>query len=75
MREQRPWLSAEDYAGLVALCQMLPGPASSQYKLLVGLRRAGLAGALAAWIGFTLPSAIVMFGFAIAGPPHARTAC
>ena len=65
---ERGWLSPEDYAGLVALCQMLPGPASSQTGFLVGLRRAGLPGALAAWIGFTLPSAIVMFGFAIAAP-------
>ncbi|HEX5328241.1 MAG TPA: chromate efflux transporter [Acetobacteraceae bacterium] len=65
---ERGWLSAEEFAGLVALCQMLPGPASSQTGFLVGLRRAGLAGALAAWIGFTLPSAMLMFGFALAAP-------
>jgi chromate transporter len=65
---QRGWLSADEYAGLVALCQMLPGPASSQVGLLVGLRRAGWAGALAAWAGFTLPSALVLFVFAWMAP-------
>jgi len=67
VRERR-WLSAEAYAGLVALCQMLPGPASSQVGLLVGMRRAGWAGGLAAWAGFTLPSAIVLFAVARLGP-------
>jgi chromate transporter len=65
---QRQWLSPDEYAGLVALCQMVPGPASSQVGYLVGLRRAGWAGAFAAWAGFTLPSAIVMFGFARLAP-------
>ncbi len=65
---ERQWLSAEEYAGLVALCQMLPGPASSQVGLLVGLRRAGWAGALAAWAGFTLPSALALFAFALLAP-------
>lgn len=65
---ERQWLSADEYAGLVALCQMLPGPASSQVGLLVGLRRAGWAGALAAWAGFTLPSALVLFAFALVAP-------
>jgi chromate transporter len=65
---QRRWLSPDEYAGLVALCQMVPGPASSQTGFLIGLRRAGWAGALAAWAGFTLPSAIVMFGFALLAP-------
>ncbi len=64
----RQWLSADEYAGLVALCQMLPGPASSQVGLLVGLRRAGWTGALAAWIGFTLPSALALFAFALLAP-------
>lgn len=64
----RQWLSADEYAGLVALCQMLPGPASSQVGLLVGLRRAGWAGALAAWAGFTLPSALLLFAFALLAP-------
>ena len=63
VRERR-WLSAEDYAGLVALCQTLPGPASSQLGLLIGGQRAGWTGALAAWAGFTLPSALLLFGFA-----------
>ena len=65
---QRQWLSPDEYAGLVALCQMVPGPASSQTGFLIGLRRAGWAGAFAAWAGFTLPSAIVMFGFALLAP-------
>ncbi len=65
---ERHWLSAEEYAGLVALCQMLPGPASSQTGFLVGLRRAGPWGAIAAWVGFTLPSAILMFAFGLAAP-------
>jgi chromate transporter len=65
---ERQWLSADEYAGLVALCQMVPGPASSQTGFLVGLRRAGWGGAVAAWIGFTLPSAIVMFASALLAP-------
>lgn len=65
---RRRWLSTQDYAGIVALCQTLPGPASSQVGFLVGLRRAGLPGALAAWLGFTLPSAVLMFAFALAAP-------
>lgn len=65
---QRQWLTAEEYAGIVALCQMAPGPASSQVGFLIGLRRAGWLGGLAAWAGFTLPSAIVMFAFALLAP-------
>ncbi len=65
---QRRWLSPDEYAGLVALCQMVPGPASSQVGYLIGLRRAGWRGAFAAWSGFTLPSALVMFGFALLAP-------
>jgi chromate transporter len=65
---QRRWLTPDEYAGLVALCQMVPGPASSQVGYLIGLRRAGWGGAFAAWAGFTLPSAIVMFGFALLAP-------
>lgn len=64
VRERR-WLPAEEFTGLVALCQMIPGPASSQLGALIGLRRAGWGGALAAWLGFTLPSALLMFGFAL----------
>lgn len=66
--QRRKWLSADDYAGLVALCQMLPGPASSQVGALIGLKRAGWLGALAAWLGFTLPSALVLYLFALAAP-------
>jgi len=56
--QRRGWLSSDDYAGLVALCQMLPGPASSQVSFLIGLRRASWPGAFAAWLGFTLPRAV-----------------
>jgi chromate transporter len=62
--EKRAWLSAEDYAGLLALCQFLPGPASSQAGFCIGLKRAGWLGGLAAWTGFTLPSALLMFAVA-----------
>ena len=61
---RRKWLDEASYADLVALCQFLPGPASSQVGLAVGLSRAGYAGALAAWAGFTLPSAIALTLFA-----------
>jgi chromate transporter len=61
---QRRWLDEATYADLVALCQFLPGPASSQVGIAVGLLRAGYAGAMAAWVGFTLPSAIALALFA-----------
>jgi chromate transporter len=61
---RRHWLDDRSYADLVALCQFLPGPASSQVGIAVGLLRAGYAGALAAWTGFTLPSALAMVLFA-----------
>jgi chromate transporter len=64
--ERRRWLTESAYADLVALCQFLPGPASSQVGFAVGLSRAGLAGGLAAWAGFTLPSALLMVLFAFA---------
>lgn len=57
---RRGWMSESSYADLVALCQFLPGPASSQVVYGVGLTRGGLAGAFAAWLGFTLPSAVLM---------------
>src|SRR5579859_4912203 len=57
---RRRWLSEQTFVDLVALCQFLPGPASSQTGFAIGLIRAGYAGALAAWAGFTLPSAILM---------------
>lgn len=62
---RRQWLSEAAYADLVALCQFLPGPASSQVGLALGLQRAGYRGALAAWCGFTLPSAILLILLAI----------
>lgn len=62
---RRRWLSEAAYADIVALCQFLPGPASSQVGMVVGLSRAGYAGALAAWVGFTLPSAVALILFAI----------
>src|SRR5260370_18081290 len=61
---RRRWLDDRSYADLVALCQFLPGPASSQVGIAIGLLRAGYMGALAAWIGFTLPSALAMVLFA-----------
>lgn len=62
---RRQWLSDRSYADLVALCQFLPGPASSQVGIALGFSRAGYSGALAAWTGFTLPSAIVLILFAL----------
>jgi chromate transporter len=61
---RRRWLDEASYVDLVALCQFLPGPASSQVGFSIGLMRAGYAGALAAWTGFTLPSAIALVLFA-----------
>jgi chromate transporter len=61
---RRRWIDEAGYADLVALCQFLPGPASSQTGFALGLLRAGAAGALAAWCAFTLPSAIVLLLFA-----------
>jgi len=61
---RRKWLDEATYADLVALCQFLPGPASSQVGIAIGQLRAGALGALAAWTGFTLPSAIALVLFA-----------
>ena len=61
---RRKWLDEQAYVDLVALCQFLPGPASSQVGFSIGLMRAGYGGALAAWTGFTLPSAIAIVLFA-----------
>ncbi|MEM8550806.1 MAG: chromate efflux transporter [Pseudomonadota bacterium] len=63
--EQRRWLSDSAYADLVALCQFLPGPASSQVGMAIGLQRAGGLGLIAAWAAFTLPSALAMAAFGI----------
>lgn len=66
---RRRWLDEQTYADLVALCQFLPGPASSQVGIGVGILRSGLMGGLAAWAGFTLPSviALVLFAFLLKG--------
>ncbi|MCP9339315.1 chromate efflux transporter [Stutzerimonas xanthomarina] len=62
---RRRWLDEQGYADLVALCQFLPGPASSQVGIAIGLLRGGYCGSLAAWTGFTLPSAIALALFAL----------
>src|SRR4051795_11919587 len=62
--ERRRWLDEAAYADIVALCQFLPGPASSQVGISIGILRAGLLGGLAGWIGFTLPSALALLLFA-----------
>lgn len=62
---RRRWLSEQEYADLVALCQFLPGPASSQVGFAIGLLRGGGWGAAAAWVAFTLPSAILLVAFAL----------
>jgi len=73
---KRRWLDDAEYGDLVALCQFLPGPASSQVVFALGLRRAGLAGAIAAAICFTLPSAVLMiaFGYGVASAGDLRGA-
>ncbi|GAA4832694.1 chromate efflux transporter [Garicola koreensis] len=62
--ERRRWLTEKAYADLIALCQFLPGPASSQVGMALGLQRAGFGGMLAAWFAFTMPSVILLVGFA-----------
>jgi chromate transporter len=66
--ERRAWLSDAAFADLLALCQFLPGPASSQLGMAIGLRRAGYPGLLAAWIGFTLPAGAAMIALAYLAP-------
>lgn len=61
---RRKWIDEQSYADLVALCQFLPGPASSQVSIAIGILRARFLGAIAAWIGFTLPSALALIAFA-----------
>lgn len=61
---KRKWFDEHSYADLVALCQFLPGPASSQVGIAIGESRAGVLGAIAAWTGFTLPSALFLVAFA-----------
>lgn len=62
---QQKWIDDEAYADLVALCQFLPGPASSQVGIAIGTIRAGYLGGILAWIGFTVPSAVLMVLFAV----------
>ncbi len=61
---RRKWVDEQSYADLLALCQFLPGPSSSQMGIALGMTRAGLWGGLAAWLGFTLPSAVALTLFA-----------
>src|SRR5678815_5625820 len=61
--DKRHWLDETSYADIVGLSQFLPGPSSSQVGISLGLMRAGYPGALAAWLGFTVPSAILMIAF------------
>ena len=65
--ERRKWLDEVHYLDIVALCQFLPGPASSQVGITVGILRSGLPGAFAAWIGFSGPSvlAMILFGYGV----------
>jgi len=63
--DRRRWLDERTFGDLTALCQFLPGPASSQLGMAIGMGRAGRLGAVAAWLGFTLPSAVVMMLFAL----------
>ncbi|BDA79868.1 chromate transporter [Leptospira kobayashii] len=60
---KKKWISDKNFSDLVALCQFLPGPASSQIGMALGYNRAGVIGAILAWIGFTLPSAFLLVGF------------
>jgi chromate transporter len=62
--QRRRWLDEHTYSDIVALCQFLPGPASSQVGIAIGLMRGGVPGSVAAWFGFTVPSAVLMVGFA-----------
>jgi chromate transporter len=66
--QRRNWLDETEYADIVALCQFLPGPASSQTGMAIGRLRAGYAGLFAAFVGFTLPSAVLMTAFAYGAP-------
>jgi len=63
--KRRGWFSESAFADIVALCQFMPGPASSQTGMAIGLIRGGYAGMFAAWIAFTLPSALLMIAFAL----------
>ncbi|HEX6635109.1 MAG TPA: chromate transporter, partial [Usitatibacter sp.] len=66
--ERRRWVTEAQFAEVLALCQFLPGPASSQMGFSLGLLRAGWGGALAAFVAFTAPSALLLFAFAMLLP-------
>jgi chromate transporter len=70
---RRRWVSEEQFGELLALCQFLPGPASSQLAYVLGLLRANWPGAIAAFVGFTLPSAILLTAFAVIGTSISHT--
>jgi chromate transporter len=74
--ERRKWLNDQAYSDLVAICQFTPGPASSKLGMAIGALRAGVPGSIAAWLGFTLPSALIMiafgYGMEILGPAAMR---
>ncbi|HEY1043879.1 MAG TPA: chromate efflux transporter [Telluria sp.] len=72
--ERRAWVGDRHFSDLVALCQFLPGPATSQIGFALGLMRARWTGAFAAWLGFTLPSALLLVLFALGLAGHATTA-
>ena len=63
--KKKKWINEHAYADLVALCQFLPGPASSQVGMAIGQSRAGVLGAILAWVGFTLPSALILILFGV----------
>jgi len=69
---RRGWLDEAGFAQLLSLCQVLPGPTSSQLGVAIGWQRAGWRGALAAFVGFTLPSALLMFALALSAPQWLR---
>jgi len=71
--ERRKWISESEFAQLLALCQFIPGPASSQLGFVLGLLRGGWAGAMAAFVAFTLPSALLLFAFAALLPQISGT--
>src|SRR5699024_4064504 len=63
--DRKKWLDDKTYADIIALCQFLPGPASSQVGISIGMMRGGLLGGIVSWLGFTLPSIIVLVTFAM----------
>ncbi|WP_198665218.1 chromate efflux transporter [Paraburkholderia kururiensis] len=71
---RRAWLTDAAFADIVALCQFMPGPSSSQVGIALGLRQGGIAGAIAAWTGFTLPSAALLCAFGLLVGRHGATA-